>query len=229
MHHSFCVLPEQAGQLIECEHGRQTFSAWFFRQKSLSLCENATHYGYVCSGSVELATTHGRFPLKQGMYFSLPSAGMLSGAGAVFGISQANAKAFFHLGGPIESTGRLRYIDGCSDSLLISPVICGQPCLNLLHLPAGTSQTAHTHPSFRLGVIVEGSGECRTPTESVRLHAGMMFMIPAETVHSFFTFEEDLLVIAFHPDSDFGPRHEDHPMINRTIVNGISAAKLTIS
>jgi hypothetical protein len=30
-------------------------------------------------------------------------------------------------------------------------------------------------------------------------------------------------VIAFHPDSDFGPEDENHPMINRTIVNGVSA------
>jgi hypothetical protein len=25
-------------------------------------------------------------------------------------------------------------------------------------------------------------------------------------------------VIAYHPDSDFGPTHENHPMVNRTIV-----------
>jgi len=34
-------------------------------------------------------------------------------------------------------------------------------------------------------------------------------------------------VIAYHPDSDFGATHEDHPMINRTIVNGTSAAVLS--
>ena len=32
------------------------------------------------------------------------------------------------------------------------------------------------------------------------------------------TADEALLVIAYHPDSDFGPTHERHPMINRTIV-----------
>jgi len=25
-------------------------------------------------------------------------------------------------------------------------------------------------------------------------------------------------VIAWHPDSDFGPRDDDHPMINRTLI-----------
>ena len=32
-----------------------------------------------------------------------------------------------------------------------------------------------------------------------------------------------MAVIAYHPDSDFGPTHEVHPMINRTIVDGVSA------
>jgi hypothetical protein len=35
-----------------------------------------------------------------------------------------------------------------------------------------------------------------------------------------------LRVIAYHPDSDFGPTHEDHPMINRTMVGGVSASEL---
>ena len=30
-------------------------------------------------------------------------------------------------------------------------------------------------------------------------------------------------VVAFHPDSDFGATDINHPMINRTIVDGISA------
>ena len=33
-------------------------------------------------------------------------------------------------------------------------------------------------------------------------------------------------VIAFHPDSDFGPTDIEHPMINRTIVNGVKASEL---
>jgi hypothetical protein len=28
-------------------------------------------------------------------------------------------------------------------------------------------------------------------------------------------------VIAYHPDSDFGPENETHPMVNRTLVGGI--------
>jgi hypothetical protein len=47
---------------------------------------------------------------------------------------------------------------------------------------------------------------------------GLAFVIPADSLHSFTTENEALRVIAYHPDSDFGPTHEDHPMVNRTIL-----------
>lgn len=64
------------------------------------------------------------------------------------------------LGGPVEHKGRLRYIDQCSDTALIQPVRRGNPCLNLLYFPAGVYQTAHTHPSDRLGLVPSGRGTC---------------------------------------------------------------------
>jgi len=47
--------------------------------------------------------------------------------------------------------------------------------------------------------------------------------LPEDTPHSFFTYEETMDVIAWHPDSDTGPSDEDHPMVNRTIVDGVAA------
>ena len=45
--------------------------------------------------------------------------------------------------------------------------------------------------------------------------------------HAFETPEgSELDVVAFHPDSDFGPAPKDHPMVNRTIVDGVSASQL---
>ena len=45
--------------------------------------------------------------------------------------------------------------------------------------------------------------------------------------HSFMTPETNGMdVIAFHPDSDFGATDINHPMINRTIVDGVSANML---
>jgi len=130
------------------------------------------------------------------------------------------------VGGPIENEGRLKYIDGCTDSLLIPPVIKGDPCLNALYFPKGTKQTFHTHPSFRLGVVLKGKGVCEHQAGESDLIPGKVFMIPKDCEHRFQTDNSELVVVAFHPDSDYGPEHQDHPMINKTEVNGISAKKI---
>jgi hypothetical protein len=47
----------------------------------------------------------------------------------------------------------------------------------------------------------------------------MAFVIPENAKHSFHTSEQALRVIAYHPDSDFGPTDESHPMVNKTILS----------
>jgi len=46
----------------------------------------------------------------------------------------------------------------------------------------------------------------------------MAWRIPSGCLHSFFTFDESMDVLAWHPDSDFGPTDENHPMKNRTYI-----------
>ena len=179
--------------------------------------ENATHFGFVHEGPALLRCPVGTFTLQAGMYFAVPGALTVSGGRGLL-IAQTGRHGFFHLGGPIEGRGRLRYLDGCTDSLLIPPVVRGEPCLNLLHLPPHTRQTPHTHPSLRVGLVVRGTGDCLLPGRRVPLAAGQVFVIRAGGLHCFQTTESELLVVAFHPDSDFGPTDEDHPMLNRTIV-----------
>lgn len=207
--------------------------------------KNATHFGFVSQGMVQLDTESGGFQLSAGMYFAIPGALTITPWAPTeasakpaashltsqnndrqenlgFVVSMENYRSFPHLGGPIESTGRLRYIDGCSDSLLVPPVMLGDPCLNLLHLPPGVRQSFHTHPSLRLGMIVRGAGWCLTADRRTALLPGQLFFIPPDSVHCFHTEDESLLIIAFHPDSDFGPTHENHPMINRTILTPLA-------
>jgi quercetin dioxygenase-like cupin family protein len=138
-------------------------------------------------------------------------------------ISREGYKGFFHLGGPIEGKGRLRYIDGCTDSLLIPPVLRGDACFNLLYFPPSIQQTTHTHPSIRAGIVARGRGVCKTPQGDISLVAGMIFLLDPDAPHGFWTEQDSMTVIAYHPDSDFGPQHDDHPMLNRTIVDGTSA------
>lgn len=178
--------------------------------------DHVSCWGYLQAGQAIIYHQNRHFQIYAGMYFSAAGKLRLEGAGMGIFITQTQQQALFTLGGPVEERGRLRYIDGCTDSLLIAPPVLGDPCLNLLHIPPQTSQSQHTHPSLRAGMIISGRGHCLTSEASYPLTAGLAFVIPAGAQHSFVTTNEALRVIAFHPDSDFGPTHEHHPMINRT-------------
>jgi len=191
------------------------------------LPDGATHYGLITRGEAILTEAGGEWRLRAGMFFVLPGAGRIGGNGGTgLIISCLGYTGLWQIGGPPEARGRLRYIDGCSDTLLVCPPLVGEPCLNFLHIPPGADQTAHTHPSFRAGVILRGSGFCQTPGGQFALASGLGWFIPANAEHSFHTEGDSLDVIAFHPDSDFGPSHDDHPMTNRTIVDGVPASEL---
>ena len=95
-----------------------------------------------------------------------------------------------------------------------------------VHTTLSLNRQQRTHDTgVRRGTCIaidEVGGERRVPLE-----AGTSFVIPANVLHAFETSESDTLdVIAFHPDSDFGPAPTDHPMINRTVVGGVSASLL---
>lgn len=182
-----------------------------------------TSYVMVADGEVVLNRDDARVLLSRGMFAVVPGPFDVYGDGEGLIITRLGYRGLFQLGGPIEQYGRLKYIDGCSDSLLVCPPVIGEPCLNHLHLPAGTNQTQHTHPSSRIGIIMRGQGRCITPNATYDLHGGMGWFIPTGCEHSFHTFDESLDVIAWHPDSDFGPQHDNHPMINRTYVDQVSA------
>ena len=59
---------------------------------------------------------------------------------------------------------------------------------------------------------------------ALTLSEGSIFHIPTGAMHSFHTGSECMDIIAFHPDSNYGPKPEDHPMINKTMFDGVSAA-----
>lgn len=126
------------------------------------------------------------------------------------------------IGGPVEQSGRLVYIDGCSDSLLVYPPRMGDPSLNLLSFPEQINQTFHIHPSIRLGVVLEGEGYSNILTngteESIDLVSGIAFCINERELHRFRTTYSTLKIIAYHPDGDWGPTDENHPMKNRTLI-----------
>jgi hypothetical protein len=84
------------------------------------------------------------YPLRGGCYAVSPgSVGVRGGQGLA--IVVPGYRGLRQIGGPLEATGRLRYIDGCTDTLLVAPPRRGDPCLSHLHIPAGTRRTLHRH------------------------------------------------------------------------------------
>ncbi len=212
--------PPRAGVLFEFPSQPDSIRVAGWKDSHLELDDGGTHFGFVASGRARLTCASGSFELASGMYFASPAKTRLEGSGTGAIISMAGTRGLFQIGGPIEETGRLRYIDGCSDTLLIAPAMLGDPCLNLLHIPPGTRQTEHTHPSLRVGMVVDGAGVCRTPDGETVLAPGLIFSIRAGGRHAFHTAESALRIVTWHPDSDFGPTHDRHPMLNRTLVDG---------
>ncbi len=207
----------ERSSMVDAEH----FPLYFW-EGSFSLAQQEEgFFGYVQSGTSRIKIGDIEAKLSQGCYFCGSLQELKGGSGFFLGVPQFSAMNL--LGGPIEREGRLKYIDGCTDTLLIAPVKRGDPCLNALYFPSHTEQTIHTHPSVRIGMVTQGQGLCVNEKESVPLLMGDIFIIHPEEKHAFQTGKEEMTVIAFHPDSDFGPEDNYHPMINRTEVDGVSA------
>lgn len=185
---------------------------------------NGTVFGYNLGiSTVSILTASFEYTIAPGMYFSINSPIRISENHHIWAVAADRYRALNTIGGPIEDVGRLLYIDGCTDSLLIPPVLKGNPCLNALFFPPGIQQTFHTHPSSRIGLVIAGEGLCDDSDSQYALRTGAAFFIPPNGLHRFQTSESSMHVLAFHPDSDFGPEHHCHPMINRTVIDGTSA------
>lgn len=210
------MLPLEPRLLCEYDDGNfKTLIFGFTPSSRIELPEDYTHFGVVLNGEIKLSYESRVRHLVAGDFFSVIGPAVIDSSGLGMVNSARGYRGMNVFGGPLEERGRLRYIDGCTDTLLISPVRKGDPCLNHLHFPKGITQTPHTHPSVRTGIVFKGSGKCLIPEEdkTIPLVEGYAFVIKTESMD----------VIAFHPDSDVGMTDEDHPMINRTIVDGMSA------
>jgi len=194
---------------------------------------NGGCYGFVPCGSIKIAVLlngdYKSFWIDAGYWFSTPSGFYIENMQnntrlAIF--QKQNYIGQFAIG-LIEEEGRLKYIDGCKDTLVSAPIKKGFPCLNALYMPENVNQTMHTHPSTRAGIIIVGGAKCETPEKVTNLETGDIFFLPKNGWHKFRSDEMEkgivLKLVAFHPDSDFGPTDEEHPMLNRTLINEVSA------
>ncbi len=207
-------------RVFDLQHGGLLFeeadlSVHALCDEPFSLAHEVAYWVLVTEGRLSATLDTGHFVLPAEHYLATPGSGRVQGGRGLL-IARRGYRNIRQLGGPLEATGRLRYVDGCSDTLLVCPPRLGEPCLNHLHIPPYTNQSEHAHPSLRIGVIARGTGVCHTTLGDVPLREGLGWLIPADLRHSFSTQQRALDVFAWHPDSDFGPRDEDHPMLNRT-------------
>lgn len=205
----------RVGLLLD-QYEDDSVRAWWHGPGEGELPEEGTTYIACAQGYASCDAD--LFRLAPAMYAAIPGAADLW-TSADCRLLLINAKGYRGMraaGGPLEATGRLRYIDGCSDTGLIGPIRQGDPCLNHLHFPPGIVQTLHTHPSVRIGLVARGRGLCRAPTGDFPLEPGSVFIIPTGAVHGFTTEAETMDIIAFHPDSLVGPTDERHQMLEAT-------------
>jgi mannose-6-phosphate isomerase-like protein (cupin superfamily) len=221
------TVPIEEVETLQFTDDRQSIRIAVVADGRTTFNDGASHYVVVFEGAfkVKLASTTHR--LSRGCFGSFPGLTHIQGEGRAIVVSSIGYRSPILAGGPIEEYGRLRYVDGCTSSILLPPSVRGEPCLNFMHLPQQTCQTMHTHPSLRAGIILSGRGQCATEDAILPFEAGTVFFIPPNLPHSFQSSDERLRVAIFHPDSDSGPTHTDHTMLNRTFIGGQSARTLS--
>jgi len=185
---------------------------------TFTLKPHSTIYGFVLDGVVKIKDTK---VMEKHEFFSFSPefSSSLTIEGTAIIITRHGFKGQTVLGGPIEKQGRLCYINHCSDSLLVYPPRMGDSSMSFLHFPPGIVQDFHTHPSFRIGIIFRGKGYAEGKNKKYLLEPGVVFCMEEQEVHRFVTEDEELSVISFHPDGDWGPTDHDHTLLNRTYLN----------
>ena len=180
-------------------------------------------YGYSFGNTTLIVDGKNRV-IESGQYFAFFVKESLTAVTTdkIFMVNRLGYKVVDQLGW-IERQGRLSYIDGCSDSLLVYPSRLGDPSLNFLYFPQKINQTSHLHPSIRIGCVINGSGysthnKDNNITESI-LESGNMFCLEEQEVHRFRTESSHMSIIAWHPDGDWGPTDHNHTMLNRTYLS----------
>lgn len=114
--------------------------------------------------------------------------------------------------------GNLTYIDGGTNTTAIGPSRLGDPVVNYVHFPANMYQTLHTHPSHRIGVIIQGAGKVELDNELYDVRAGETFFMRRNELHNFVTTDSEVILYVFAPDSGTGPTDEINPLKIRTYI-----------
>jgi len=182
---------------------------------------DSTVYGCVLDGVAALDYLGHPMALAKDFYFAVPGRADLEiGPSTVVGLVRRAGYLGQFTVGKVEDRGRLRYVDGCSASILVHPPRRGDPVLHHVHFPEGIEQAQGAHPLICLGMVLRGRGEAfgpkcgpmNAPTEwwTEALEPGCAFLLHEQEMHGFRTNPHhkgsSMDVVAFHPASNWGPR-----------------------
>ena len=214
------------GKKLELYDSMYPAAGYMFENEQVTLpkfCKFCSIYGYSYGNSA--INVDGKIhTLEKGQYFGLgvKESVSVTATDKIFIIVRLGYLVPNTIGW-VETQGRLTYIDGCSDSLLVYPARLGDSSLNFLYFPPGINQSFHTHPSVRLGCVIAGSGYSQHGNagdeQEDLLAIGTSFCLEQQERHRFRTTESSMTVIAFHPDGDWGPTDHNHTMLNRTYLD----------
>jgi uncharacterized RmlC-like cupin family protein len=115
----------------------------------------------------------------------------------------------------------LPYINGCSTKQIFPPIRLGDPTLQMLYMPAFTSEQAHhVHSTVRAVYVLSGRGKSIVGTKNHKhtrpLEEGMTVIFQGMCPHHFETEDSDLTVLPLHIYSSVGLQEHNHPMFNGT-------------
>ena len=177
-------------------------------------------FGFVGEGGAVLKLVSGplnssSYPLCSGMWFSSSDPVCVYGNAVV--IEESTASPLFQVGGPVESHGRIAYMDGITETQILRPSKDGEPCLNFMHFPRNCMQTPHYHTEARVIIVAKGSARYTNSKGTRLLREGDVLEVHPYDDHSFETQSEECTLITWHPASE-GPTDEDNPMTKATFV-----------
>lgn len=115
----------------------------------------------------------------------------------------------------------LPYINGCSTKQIFPPIRLGDPTLQMLYMPAFTSEQAHhVHSTVRAVYVLSGRGKSvvgmKNNKKTHLLEEGMTVIFQGMCPHHFETEDSDLTVLPLHIYSSVGLQEHNHPMSNGT-------------
>lgn len=190
-------------QMVGDQRHPVQLATWNRSQGRASIClpKKMTHFGFSLEGSLKIDTPSLEATLKEGGFFRLASEVEIEGDFG-FVLSVDGDQGLSQITNHNSSMKFVKYKAGGIENCLIWPSFIAQPTLNILHMKRNVSQKNHHHTSPRINIVIDGSAFCHLGKKTIELSKGSVVLVKTNEHHDFFTKDESMTFVAFHPDSE---------------------------